>query len=71
MKKGIPAKQVAKLQDELADKRKNYLKLRYFVTLYNDVDELRAMLLHALDHHNRDYEFSEEVFNHHPILPHI
>ena len=71
MKKGIPAKQVAKLQDELADKRKNYLKLRYFVTLYNDVDELRAMLLHALDHHNTDYEFSEEVFNHHPILPHI
>lgn len=44
--------------------RKKLLELRNYVKLLdrNDVAELKAMLLHALDNHNIDYALSNEIY---------
>tara|TARA_R110000868_G_scaffold205676_2_gene454229 strand:- start:1827 stop:2012 length:186 start_codon:yes stop_codon:yes gene_type:complete len=44
--------------------RKKYLELRNYVALLdkNDVAEIKAMLLHALDNHNIDYSLSNEIY---------
>jgi hypothetical protein len=44
--------------------RKKLLELRNYVKLLdrNDVAELKAMLLHALDNHNIGYSLSNEIY---------
>lgn len=44
--------------------RKKLLELRNYVKLLdrNDVAELKAMLLHALNNHNIDYALSNEIY---------
>lgn len=44
--------------------RKKYLELRNYVALLdkNDVAEIKAMLLHALDNHNIGYALSNEIY---------
>lgn len=49
--------------DTFHENLKNYLKLRKYVTLINSADELKRMLLYALDNHNVGYSLSSEIFN--------